>query len=456
MNLQEAHTKLNEASTLYRNKQFRAALDILTDLESEFPENERVLFNQALCLGKLGETDAALTYWELVAGRVSPEEARKLWKSILKSAPEGYEPPTNLQPVAPAPTPPPVASPDAPVQGPAHATPPPEPAPLPAGYTPIDALTREMLPAYLEYEFVRHTSDASDFSSETFLEDNVTITERGWRAFVTLIEHMVAQGPSSKWRMASELPEEDQAELVSLYADTFQKGELIVAARLPSGRRNRKRRILFTDRHLYYIGDRGEAALPWSKVDRVAVLPSSKFMTLGVLLRDGRKVFIDLAGFADFVAPLHTFLNELSLIYDNPAGALVVLPQNDIELMVPQICAHCQTDNLGVGGERVVHSQPEPVIGHEEDEDDFEDPNNASWTKRLLKKRRDKREELVDETDDTPDLGRFVFRLCPFCSAEQPVRLVRIQDKANALVFSNRAYAQTLARANRCRAVPKA
>jgi len=59
MNSESAKQRFQEANRLFKNRQYEKALELLQQLNREFPNTENIMYAAALSLEKLGSIDEA-------------------------------------------------------------------------------------------------------------------------------------------------------------------------------------------------------------------------------------------------------------------------------------------------------------------------------------------------------------------------------------------------------------
>lgn len=92
MNRRDAEEKFKEADQLYRRGEFRKSLDLLNELNREYPEHKHIMFPRARCLNKLGETDLALGLCEQLIRNFKHDKAVALRERILMHRDSGKWP----------------------------------------------------------------------------------------------------------------------------------------------------------------------------------------------------------------------------------------------------------------------------------------------------------------------------------------------------------------------------
>jgi hypothetical protein len=99
MNEQEAKGAFKEGAALYEQGHYQAALDILTQLDRQFPNNVRVQFPIARCLAKLGRTDEAMRLCEQLIASHNHQPAMELRARLQPAQPGAAETVPGAPPV---------------------------------------------------------------------------------------------------------------------------------------------------------------------------------------------------------------------------------------------------------------------------------------------------------------------------------------------------------------------
>jgi outer membrane lipoprotein-sorting protein len=85
MDAQEGTAKFKQADTLFKQGQFGAALALLDELDTAFPNTKNILYPKALCLEKLGRLDEAEAVCDTLARQFEDPRAQTLKARIQAS-----------------------------------------------------------------------------------------------------------------------------------------------------------------------------------------------------------------------------------------------------------------------------------------------------------------------------------------------------------------------------------
>ena len=89
MNAREGSAKFNEAGTLFKQGQFGEALELLDDLDVEFPNTKSILYPKARCLEKLGRLDDAEVICDALVNQFQDPRGETLKAKIQASRDAG-------------------------------------------------------------------------------------------------------------------------------------------------------------------------------------------------------------------------------------------------------------------------------------------------------------------------------------------------------------------------------
>ena len=75
MKRSEAREKFQLADELYRQERYSEALEVLHELDNQFPERRQIMFPLARCMGKLGMYEEAETLCDEIYEKFGFEDA---------------------------------------------------------------------------------------------------------------------------------------------------------------------------------------------------------------------------------------------------------------------------------------------------------------------------------------------------------------------------------------------
>ena len=88
MDKAKANKRFQESDRLFRNKQYEAALKLLDELDTFYPNNRRIRFAKAKCHGAMGRTQHAVAICDELIHNDNYQRAAELKEELLRpSAP---------------------------------------------------------------------------------------------------------------------------------------------------------------------------------------------------------------------------------------------------------------------------------------------------------------------------------------------------------------------------------
>ncbi|GMW03002.1 MAG: hypothetical protein AMXMBFR84_41380 [Candidatus Hydrogenedentota bacterium] len=431
MDIKAANLIAQRAAEFFKTGRFDEALVLLLKIHAAFPDDKKILYNLAVCFGRVGKVTEGLDIVNQLAGFFPNDRLAKLRDSIRMSVP----PPTSAAFLSQVD----VGDDDIPPPGP-PTSPTLGTAPSLVKRKQVTRFSRPFVgifdpvhmimlagnePSMLSCGFIPLPSGGT-LSVRSKDDEPFMLPPDGWKSFVKLVDLLIQSSPKGLWLSGSDLPQATMRTQLERFGRVFNPGELVIAVAELKANSS----IMLTDRRLYFLDMAGPKAVPLDRIEAAVGISGPNQGFFEVRLRDTTRVHINLGATKKLAHPLSLFLNELSFLYEWEGTSLIVMPSEITDLVFPPYCCNCLTDESGRTGSVTVRDPSEPLPDHS--------APSAEERRSALSMLFGKKETA----EKKPLIGPVTFPRCTDCQWEQPVRVTVAGDQLRVFVFQNARYAE--------------